>query len=145
MRIRDFLSRVYDALPDLLPASYRDHHWRLRWSTLQVYFDKPSVHYEVWVQKSAGRIEVGLHFEGERDESYAWAEALAPRAIEIQAQLGASVELEEWTASWTRLHETVAIEGKLTEELAGEVARRLARYVEVLEPILAEERSLVTS
>lgn len=143
MRIRDFLSRVYDALPGLLAAPYRTHEWRLRWSTLQVYFEKPNVHYEVWVQKSAGRIELGLHFEAEREESYRWAEALAPRAIEIQAQLGPTVELEEWTASWTRLHETISLEGKLSEELAHEVAERLVRFIEVLEPILAEERALV--
>jgi hypothetical protein len=140
VRIRDFLARVYDALTKRLPPAYAGHQWRLRWSTLQVYFEKPAVHYEVWVQKAAGRIELGLHFEGERDESYRWAEALAPRAIEIQAQLGPGVELEEWTASWTRLHETIALTGKLSEDLAADIAARLARFIEVLEPIVAEER-----
>ena len=143
MRIRDFLARVYDALTKQLSPAFRDHEWRLRWSTLQIYFEKPAIHYEVWVQKAAGRIELGLHFEGDRSESYGWAEALAPRAIEIQAQLGPGVELEEWTASWTRLHETIGLSGKLTEELAYEVARRLARFIEVLEPIVAEERAAV--
>ena len=141
VRIKDFLNVVYDALPQQLPENLRGHDWRIRWSLLQVYFHKPAIHYEVWVQRKARRIEIGLHFEGEREESYRWAEALAPRAIEIQAQLGPNVELEEWTKSWTRLHETFHMETDLTEDLAGRVAERLASYIQVLEPILEEERA----
>ena len=143
MRIKDFLNLVYDGLPGQLPVELREHDWRVRWSLLQVYFEKPSVHYEVWVQRKARRIELGLHFECEREESYRWAEALAPRAIEIQAQLGQNVELEEWTKSWTRLHETLHLESDLSEALAADVAQRLARYIEVLEPILEEERAAI--
>ncbi|MCH8066912.1 MAG: hypothetical protein IIC90_13990 [Chloroflexi bacterium] len=143
MRIRDFLTLVYDSVPERLPEPLREHQWRVRWSLLQIYFDRPNVHYELWVQKKARRIEIGLHFECEREESYRWAEALAPRALEIQAQLGPNVELEEWTQSWTRLHETLTLDGDLTETLVPELAQRLARYIEVLEPILAEERTAV--
>jgi hypothetical protein len=143
VRIRDFLLAVYDALSARLTGALRDHEWRVRWSLLQLYFGNPTVHYEVWVQKKNRRIELGLHFEGERDDNYAWAAALAPRALEIQAQLGPSVELEEWTESWTRLHETISFEGKLDEALAAEIAGRLARFMEVLEPLLAEERAAV--
>lgn len=143
MRIQDFLNLVYDGLPGQLSAELRKHDWRVRWSLLQVYFEKPAVHYEVWVQRKARRIELGLHFECERDESYRWAEVLAPRAIEIQAQLGQNVELEEWTKSWTRLHETLHLDADLSEALAADVAQRLARYIEVLEPILQEERATI--
>ncbi len=141
MRIKDFLSLVYDSLPELLPKDLRDHEWRIRWSLLQVYFEKPSVHYEVWVQRKVRLIELGLHFEGEREESYRWAETLAPRSIEIQAQLGDNVELEEWRSKWTRLHETIYMETDLSDKLAADVAKRLARYIQVLEPILQEERA----
>ena len=141
MRIKDFLSLVYDSLPGWLPADLRDHEWRIRWSLLQVYFEKPSVHYEVWVQRKAHKIELGLHFEGDREESYRWAEILAPRSVEIQAQLGESVELEEWTSKWTRLHETIHMETALSDDLAAVVAKRLARYIQVLEPILQVERA----
>lgn len=141
MRIHDFLLLVYDALPQRLPEPLRDHEWRLRWSMLQIYFDNPKIHYEVWVQRKAGRIEVGLHFECEREESYRWAEALASHALEIQAELGPDVELEEWTRSWTRLHETRPLKGDLTREMAEEIAARIARLIEVLEPIVEEERA----
>jgi hypothetical protein len=139
VRIRDFLTLVYDSFARRLPTRYREHQWRIRFSFLQVYFTSPAIHYEVWVQRKTGRIEIGLHFEGERDENYRWAAALANRALEIQAQLGPEVELEEWTPAWTRLHETKAIDGKLSEALAEEVAARLARYIEALEPVLVEE------
>jgi hypothetical protein len=145
VRIRDFLLAVYDALGARLPKPLRKHEWRVRWSLLQVYFESPNVHYEVWVQKQKKRIELGLHFEGEQEENYRWAAALGPRALEIQAQLGPSVELEEWTQAWTRLHETITFEGNLTESLAAEIAGRLAQFIEVLEPIRAEERAAVAS
>jgi hypothetical protein len=141
MRIRDFLHLTYDALPAQLPDELREHHWRVRWSLLQIYFDSPAVHYEVWVQRKTGRIEIGLHFEGDPDANQRWAQALAPRALEIQSRLGPGVELEEWTRSWTRLHETRAIEGDLTPALAEQVAGRLAEFIEALEPLLAEERA----
>lgn len=143
VRIKDFLLLVHDKLEAQLPASLRDYEWRQRWSLLQVYYEKPAVHYEVWVQRKKGLIELGLHFEGEQEESYRWAEALAPHAIEIQSQLGPDVELEEWTQSWTRLHEVRRIERDLTDELAEQTARRLAQFIEVLEPIVAEERAAV--
>lgn len=139
MKIKDFLGRVYDEARDLLTEEQRDHQWRIRWSLLQIYFDKPSIHYEVWVQRKARKIELGLHFEGEREESYRWAEALAPRSVEIMAQLGEQAELEEWTPNWTRLHETIHMETDLSDDLARDVAKRLVAYIEVLEPILEAE------
>lgn len=144
VRVRDFLNHVYDALVSDAPSQLEGHEWRLRWGILQLFFEDPNVHYEVWVQKGKRRIELGLHFECERDESYRWAEALASRAGEIQSQLGPEAELEEWTASWTRLHEVRTFEKDLSEELAREIAARLGRYVEVLEPIRSEMRAPVT-
>ncbi len=146
--IQSFVLRVYDALKPRLPKRLQRHQWRARPSLLQVYFESPAVHYEVWVQRKTRSLEVGLHFEGEREANYRWAGALAPRAMEIQAQLGPGVELEEWTQKWTRLHETLPVPGNastpvnrdLTDDLVAQVAERLARFIEVMEPILAEER-----
>ncbi len=153
LHLQNFLMHVHDVLAKRLPKSLRKYEWRVRSSLLQVYFGEPAVHYEVWVQRKTGTIEVGLHFEGEREENYRWAETLAPRALEIQAQLGPSVELEEWTRKWTRLHESRPFAGgddwrpsrDLTEELAEEIAERLARFIEVLEPIVANERANVAA
>lgn len=139
MRIRDFLGMVPDLVGALLPPERRSFQWRLRFNLLQLFYQDPTIHYEAWVQRKAGRIELGLHFEGEREGNYRWAGCLADRLVEIQAQLGPSLEVEEWTRSWTRLHEIIPFR-TLDESLAEQVAERLAGLMTVLQPILEEER-----
>jgi hypothetical protein len=139
VKVRDFLDAVYATLVERLPKRYRRHDSRIRFGYLQVYFADPAVHYEAWVQRRASRIELGLHFEGEREVNYRWAALLGERALELQAGLGGDVELEEWTEQWTRLHETRTFSGGLTQELVDETAARMAHYIEVMEPILKEE------
>ena len=138
MRFHEFLLRVRELAEARLPADAPQLQGRLRLSLIQLYRDDPRLHYEVWIQRKTGRIEVGLHFEGERETNYRWAQALGRRVLELQAQLGPGVELEEWTRSWTRLHRTVPLR-KLDEDLAEEVAELLACFIRVMEPILAEE------
>jgi hypothetical protein len=145
--VMQFIAAVYDSARRKLPPRLRKHEAVVKASLAQVHFGDPAVHYEVWVQRKTRSIEVGLHFEGERADNAHWAEALSERAAEIQAQLGPSAELEVWTRSWTRLHESHPVPGKewrpkasLTPELVERIAARLARYIEVLEPMLREER-----
>ncbi len=126
----------------MLPEELRDCTARIRFVWLQVHYHSPKVHYEVWLTRKTGRIEVGLHFEGPREFSYRWAELLAPHMPEVQAQLGPQVELEEWTASWTRLHQTIPYDPP-SELLAEECARRLAEMITVLQPIVAALRDQV--
>ena len=139
MRVRDFLMLVRERLEPLLPAELRSFQARIRFNLLQVYYEHPSLHYEVWPQRKNGRIEIGLHFEGAREESYGWAAVLAERMPQLQAALGPSLELEEWTPSWTRLHQSMPL-GSLDEDLAGEVAQRMAALIETMQPILEECR-----
>ena len=111
------------------------HHRRV-WSLFQVHFGNPQVHWEVWPQKKTGRVEVGLHFEAEREKSYEWAGRLGAFAGIALAELGPQVELEEWTPSWTRVHETLEF-SRLSPELADTVAQRLVVFVTTLRPLLA--------
>ncbi|MCH7999510.1 MAG: hypothetical protein IIA91_08535 [Chloroflexi bacterium] len=67
---------------------------------------------------------------------------MAARMPEVQARLGPEVELEEWTQSWTRIHQTVPYD-PLSEPLAEEVARRLAETITVLQPMVEAERANV--
>ncbi len=151
LHLQNFLLAVQDLVAKRLPKALRRYKWRSRSSLLQLYFGEPAVHYEVWVQRKTGSVEIGLHFEGDREENYRWAAALAEHAPEIQAQLGPDVELEEWTQKWTRLHEQRSLPGdqswrpkdQLTDELVEEIGERLARFIEVLEPIVAGERKNV--
>ncbi|HXF50319.1 MAG TPA: hypothetical protein VNM43_01405 [Dehalococcoidia bacterium] len=135
LRIREFLALVRDAVLDASSSGTPALQWRQRFSYLQFYRRDPRVHYEVWPQRKTGRIEVGLHFEGPREFSYAWAEVMARHAGEIMAALGPEVELEEWTPSWTRLHRSLPFEA-LTPALAQEAAAHVVRFMDALEPIV---------
>jgi hypothetical protein len=142
MRVRDFLMLVRERLEPLLPAELRPFQARIRFNLLQVYYEHPSLHYEVWPQRKGGRIEIGLHFEGEREENYGWTAVLAERMPQVQAALGPSLELEEWTPTWTRLHQFMPL-GSLDEDLAADVAQRTAALIETMQPILEECRPRV--
>jgi len=104
-------------------------------SLLQVYFGNPSQHYEVWLRSRVGRLEMGLHFEGPLDENQRRMACLAEAMPQIVAELGPRVDLEQWTERWTRLHETHPLP-LLHEGEAEKLGKRLARYVQVLEPIV---------
>ena len=142
MRVGDFMSLVLDRTRQLLPDDLRGFTARIRFVWLQLHYHTPNVHYEVWLTRKTGRIEIGLHFEGPQEFSYRWAEVLAPYMAEIQGRLGPQVELEEWTPSWARIHQTVPYD-PLSEPLAEDVARRLAETIAVLQPMVERERARV--
>jgi hypothetical protein len=135
MRIHEFLALVHEGMLARLGASLDGFGWRQRFSYLQYYRGDPKVHFEIWVQRKTARLEIGLHFEGERDANYAAAEALALRAPDVQARIGPEYELEEWTAQWTRLHRAFAAPA-LTPELAEEASERAVALIRGIEPIL---------
>jgi hypothetical protein len=143
MRVGDFMARVHDETLAQLPAKLRDSCTaRVRFVWFQVHFHSPKVHYEVWLTRKTERIEIGLHFEGPQEFSYAWAAAFAEHMAEVQAGCGPTFELEEWTASWARIHETIPYD-PLSEVLADEVASRLARLITVCQPIVEAERKRI--
>lgn len=142
MRVADFMLLVQEHTLAQLPEELRGCAARIRFVWLQIHYHTSKVHYEVWLTRKTGRIEIGLHFEGPRDFSYRWAELIAPYMPEIQARLGPQVELEEWTASWARVHQTLPYD-PLSEPLAEGVARRLADTITVLQPIVERERENV--
>ncbi|MCH8813493.1 MAG: hypothetical protein IH957_00140 [Chloroflexi bacterium] len=135
---------VRDQVIARLPKDLRDMNHRIRSVWLQLHYHSPKVHYEVWLARKNERIEIGLHFEGPKEFSYLWAERIAPYMPEIQARLGSAVELEEWTSSWTRLHQTLPYD-PLNEPLAEEVAARLADTIVTLQPIVERERKNIPS
>jgi hypothetical protein len=141
MRVGEFLTIVQERALALLPDDLRNTATaRTSSSWLWVHYHHPKVHFEVWLARKIGRIEIGLHFEGPREFSYLWAELMAPHMPEIQARLGPQMELEEWTASWARVHQTVPYD-PLSEALADEIARRFAETIMVLQPIVELERA----
>jgi hypothetical protein len=133
LKTREFLvaarDAAFEALGELRPEV------GLRSSMIQLYFEDPRQHYELWLRPRVSMVEIGLHFEGEREDSLARIAVVADAMPLVMSGLGPEVEVEEWTERWTRVHETREL-GALEPELARELGRRLAQYVEVLQPIV---------
>lgn len=144
MPVAEFMHELQERTLERLPAALRKgctHRIRFVW--FQLHFHSPKVHYEVCLTRKTERIEIGLHFEGPHDFSYRWCELMAEHMLEVQAELGPSWELEEWTASWARLHETIPYDPP-SPALADEIATRLARLITVCQPIIEAERGNVS-
>lgn len=106
-----------------------------------------AMRYEVAVRRKTRAVETSLYFEGAPQEVDRWLALLADHADAIRTQLGRGVEPERLTRTTARLHVTQIITADdddwspkrdLTQELAEKIAERLARFIEVLEPIVAE-------
>jgi len=133
MQAREWLFYTEDlalaALPEAVPRFQR----RVMWTILQFYFENPAIHFELQPQPSRGQIEVGLHFEASAEQNEAWAARVQRHACELQAALGPEWELEEWTASWRRLHRVYRFE-QLTGQLGRDVAQEWARFITLTWP-----------
>jgi hypothetical protein len=143
MRVRDFMELVQDRTLAMLPNGLRESCTaRVRFVWFQVHFHSPKVHYEVCLTRKTERIEIGLHFEGPHDFSYLWAERIAEHMLEVYAQLGPDWELEEWTASWARLHLTIPYD-PLSPALAEAIAEHMSALIAACQPIIELERENV--
>jgi hypothetical protein len=112
-------------------------------SKLEIDFGDAATHFIVAVHRKQRSLEVGLHFEGGREDNERRLRALAERADTLRRQLGHGVEMDQWHRSWTRVHETVVLSGDdwspkrdLTPEVVDETANRVLRFIRVLRPIV---------
>ncbi len=137
IQVSQFLGLLREALPSLLPPELRSFQWRQQPALMQVYYWYPAIHYELWLQRQRGIVEVGLHFEGEKEHNHRWAEALAQHMPLIQLSLPRPADLEEWTGWWTRLHYVLPWE-PLSPDLAHVYASHLAGFICALQPLMEE-------
>ena len=135
LTIRDFLEDVREGTLARLSPRLGEPVAKRVFSSLQIHFGEPRLHYEVWPVRKTGRIEVGLHIEGPQDWSREVAGRLAAQADDLRSALVDEFELEDWTASWCRLHTTVPL-ARLTESLAADVATSTVHLIEAAEPIV---------
>ncbi len=135
MRVNEFHRLVVETARSKLSPRWRRFGVQSRFTYVQLYFGKRSIHYEVWVRGKERLLEVGLHFESDRQTNAELLDYFRERAFEIKAELGDPVEVEQWTASWTRVHELVPYE-HLDEATGRVIAERLVRMIEVLQPML---------
>ena len=103
---------------------------------VKLHYQRPTVHYEVWLRRRQKQVELGLHFEGERDSNLRSLEMLRQRSDDIRASLGPGVEVETWDKGWTRVHETLPWQ-PLGDDFLVEVSLKLSGMIRTLEPLLA--------
>ena len=106
-------------------------------SLVKLHYGNPRVHYEVWVRRGAGTVEVGLHFEGTAERNSRYLAELNGHHASTVASLGPDVETEQWAGSWARVHQVFPF-STLDEDLLMVVSGRLAQMVRVLEPVVRE-------
>ncbi len=103
---------------------------------VQLFYDDPHFHYEVWnLGPRRGRLEIGLHLESrDRELNAQVLTGILAHMFEIKAELGPSFEAEPWDKGWTKVYETIPL-APFTAQYMEQVAARLALVVAVLEPI----------
>lgn len=135
MRIQTFQVSLVEQTRKQLPRSLKNFEPRSFFTLVKLFYHNPKLHYEVWVRGQEHLIEVGLHFEADKATNDALRQYFESRAFEIHAQLGPRVEVEQWTNSWSRVHEVVPYT-TLNAELVETIAKKLAKMITVLQPML---------
>ena len=102
---------------------------------MKVHYSHPEFHYEAWHHTGAGRLEVGLHFEGPTQQNQEAFDFFRPRLVEVKASLPRA-ELEPWDRGWSRLYETFPA-AQLDDQVLDGAIERMAAYISTLQPLLA--------
>ena len=137
-KTREFLGEVVELARMQLPPELREVQVIGPVASLvKLHYGDPKVHYEVWVRRRAASVEVGLHFEGPTETNSWYLEQLSDSHSDVIASLGAEVQPEQWTASWTRVHQELPLTS-LDEDMLMVVSGRLSQMVRVLEPLVRE-------
>ncbi len=137
MRIQQFQVSLVDKTRKQLPRALRKFNARSFFSIVKLHYGNPKLHYEVWVRGQDRLIEIGLHLEADKLTNDALLAYFNSHAPEIHAELGARVEIERWTNSWSRVHEVVPYSA-LDAELVERLAKKLAQMIGVLQPLLKD-------
>ena len=131
----DFFAGLRTRLRATLPPNLRKFNSaRGRGRLVKIHYGNPDFHYEAWHHTGAGRLEIGLHFEGMPERNTQAFDFFRTRMIEIKASLPRA-ELEPWDRGWTRLYETVPA-AQLDEAALGRGSELMAGYITTLQPLL---------
>ena len=135
---RVFLAGMLEQARELLPAELRAFHSRAQGSLVKAFYDEPAIHYEAWLHRRTGRVEIGLHFETrEPARNERLLDACAEDLPFLKLALSDRLEAEHWDRGWTRLYLTVLFE-PLLPPFQAELAELYARTIELLEPLRVE-------
>ena len=141
---RAFFESVLDPLVSFLPPELADFHSRATSINVRLWFgDADREHYEAQALRD-GTFEVGFHLEHRgAEKNQARADELATHEKVWRKALGRNAELGPFVfgrpANWRRLSEIWDEFDPEEPGYAVETAERLARYIEVIEPLRRAE------
>ena len=132
----EFMRALPEAIRAKLDKRLQDFRTAGRSWLVQLYYDDPNIHYEIWnLGERRGRLEIGLHFESRMPGLNArLLEGIMAHLFEIKAELDPSFEAEPWDKGWTKVYEAIPLEPFSVEYLE-QIAARTAQVMGVLEPI----------
>jgi hypothetical protein len=131
----DFFGGLRKGMKARLPASLRAFNSaRGRGRLMKVHYGRPEFHYEAWHHTGAGRLEIGLHFEGSREENQEAFDFFRTHMLEVKSQLPLA-ELEPWDRGWNRLYETLRAP-QLEEDVLDSAIDCMSAYIVTLQPLL---------
>jgi hypothetical protein len=131
----DFFSALPLAVAPRLPIELRGFETvGGRGRLLKFHYGRSQVHFEAWHHAAAGKLELGLHFEGTPALNTAALNYFRERMVEIKAGLPRA-ELEPWDRGWSRLYETLPAP-VLDDVVLATAGARLAAYMTTLQPLL---------
>ena len=132
----DFFGGLRKGVKARLPVELRSFSSsRGRGRLMKLHFGRTEFHYEAWHHTGAGRLEIGLHFEGSAQENQQAFDFFRVRMVELKEQLPRA-ELEPWDRGWSRMYETLPAQ-QLDERVLGAAVERLSDYIVTLQPLLA--------
>jgi hypothetical protein len=131
----DFFGGLRKGVKARLPAPLRTFSSaRGRGRLMKLHFERPEFHYEAWHHTGDGRLEIGLHFEGSRDENQEAFVFFRAQMVGIKSQLP-HAELEPWDRGWSRLYETLRAP-QLDEDVLETAVGCMSGYIVTLQPLL---------
>lgn len=127
-------------LPRAIAAQLGDamplHHLALSYQ-VKLWSGNKDLHYECGVFPQRKVIELGLHFESDAMTNLQLLGAFKARSKAIARKLP-TARIEAWDKGWTRVWESIPL-ARFDDAYSALVTKRLARYIEVLEPILEND------
>ncbi len=131
---KDFFAAVQVKLAGRLPAALRGFDARPGPRLIRFDYGHRETHFELWHHRAAGRLEVGLHFEGDRTVNDRAREFFRAHMVQVKGTLPWA-ELEPWERGWSRLYEMHPA-AELTDQLLDHASQLLAAYIGTLQPLL---------
>ena len=119
-----------------LGAAMPPHHLALS-HQVKLWFGNKDLHYECGVFSQRKIIELGLHFESDAMTNLRLLGAFRARSKAIARKLP-TARIEAWDKGWTRVWESIPLE-RFGPAFTTAITKRLARYIEVLEPLLEDD------